>query len=206
MHSRQVPLPKSNIPVERLKAALETDVLRLREEQEWTSELTQRATVARRIIEDCDREHAESTKRQAALSHTIAQYQDLLALIGSPAATGMAALAKSKLVARLGAQHYRMLHALRDNGPMGLDDLARASIASPRRVRVQMAEDSQAERRIVAINNGLYELTPTGVDLLRRFEEFRRSTGQDLPSLDAPPSDADRDEADPETPNCGDEG
>ncbi|HEV7264493.1 MAG TPA: hypothetical protein VGN83_06185 [Falsiroseomonas sp.] len=215
-----MPAPRSSIPAENLAAALETHVQRLREEQAWTAELGERAAVARKIIEDCDREHTESGKRQAALSQIIAQYEDLLALaeattppIEPPApaasdapALSASALGRPRLVARLGEQHYRMLFALRANGPLSLDELARASIASARRVKVQMAEDGEPGRAIVALNGDRYELTQIGADLLQRFEDFRRSIGRELPSLDAPQGEADRDEADPVTADEGDEG
>lgn len=221
LHVGGVPAPKSNIPADRLAAALNAQNQRLREEQAWTAELGDRAAVARMILEDCAREHEASAKRQAALSQTILQYEDLLRLAGGTPPSGEAPApvpneaeqpptahgrdeAKPKLVARLGDQHYRMLYALRDKSRLSLPALATASVVSQRRVKVQMAED--AKRGVVSVDGDAYELTPEGVDLLQRFEDFRRNARQELPSLNPPLSEADRDEADPATPNEGDEG
>lgn len=214
--------PKTSITPDRLAATLETQTLMLREEQERTAEIDRRMSEMQQALADLARGRDESAKRQAAFTQAIVYTQDLLSLAEgapiqptpvlvhneterSPAFDGGNADARPKLVARLGEQHYRMLHALRAKGPLSLDELARVSITSARRAKVQMAEDSEAGRMIVAFNGDAYELTPIGADLLRRFEDFRRATGKGVPSLDAPHSDADRDEADPATPTEEDE-
>lgn len=209
----------SGVDAARLAEALETQKQVLREEQARTADIDRRAEEAAKIIAECARQRDESVRRQAALSETIVLYEDLVRLAGDPVpdvgATGPAPAAEApdgdgqgeadaKPVARVGKLHYRLLHALRARGPLPLNELVAASGVSARRAKLQMAIDVQ--RRYVAFRRKEFELTHGGADLLRRFEEFRRSTGQELPPLDVPHSEADRDEADPETQTEGDEG
>lgn len=208
-----MPPPATSIDPARLADALGTHIQVLREEQARTAEIDRRMQEAQRVLAECAREREESAKRQAVFSQTVAYYEELLRLSGGTSArtadeAGQAPAVeaqdvKPRLVARLGKQHYRMLHALRTRGALSPSGLAVASVVSLRRVKVQMAED--AERGVVSATADGYQLTAEGEDLLQRFEDFRRSAGQELPPLVVPQSEADRDEADPETQTDGGE-
>ena len=175
----------------------------LREEQTRTAEIDKRLDWARKIIERCDRERQASVNRQALLTNVILLRQSLLNLSNEAVTQPeeqreILTQAEEKLKpARLGKQHYRMLHAIRSNDALSLAELAAASGVLLRRAKLQMAED--AERGMVTISGGLYELTPSGADVLKRFEDYRRSNDIPLPLLDPLQSEDDPEEADPET-------
>lgn len=109
-----------------------------------------------------------------------------------------------RLKARIGDQRYLMLSALRIADSPSAEALASETGLNPRRVKDQMATD--VENGVVAVSGERLRITPKGLDLLDRFESYKRRKGQKLPSLDDARRGDDRDEADPETTNEGDEG
>ena len=107
--------------------------------------------------------------------------------------------------ARLGDQHYLMLHALQNSGSMSLEQIARTTRLSARRVKDQMVAD--IGNGFVKTEAGQFSITPKGSDLLARFQELRRSKGMPLPSVEGLHGEDDQDEADLATQTeKGDEG
>ena len=101
------------------------------------------------------------------------------------------------LKARIGPQRYRMLHALRQVRPTGLlaQDIASRTGFTFRRVKDQMLADQ--ELGVVAAESfdpNAFKITDIGLDLLERFETYKRTRGEPLPSLTDPISEDDRDE------------
>lgn len=98
--------------------------------------------------------------------------------------------------ARIGPQRYRMLYLLAAAMiAMSPDDLAAETGLPARRVKDQMAADCAIG--VVVAEPGTpentYRITPVGLDLLSRFEAYKKAHGQSLPSLSGPLDD-DRDE------------
>jgi len=179
----------NQVDATKLPAALETAIAMLREKQRRTAEIQARAEGIRKELDACEREHEIVVKEQAALSHTISIFEDFARLVVTgkpeidlPAGTVEAeqrGLARSKPVARIGKQHYRLLNVLRIFGPLSLSSLAETSMTTPRATKLQMTEDTQ--RGLVHLSGEGYDLTEDGRDLLQRFEDYRRSAGQPLP-------------------------
>ena len=94
------------------------------------------------------------------------------------------------LRARIGPQRYRMFHTMRENDrPISSDDLAALTGLSKRRVKDQMLEDHAAGVvSSVPYPNGpvRYLLTPVGLDLLERFERYKKARGESLPAVSGP--------------------
>lgn len=193
----------SRVDRSRLIEAIETQTLLLHEEQATTADIDNRLAAAQKIIDEYGRARQASIGRQVILTNGILLYQSLLNLAEERDFTDpkdqpviQAHIEPRIKPARIGKQHYRMLHAIRDNGPIPLGDLASSAHVLPRRAKIQMADD--VERGLVVIVEHGYELTPEGADVLRRFEDYRHSNGIELPSLDVSDSEDERDEADPE--------
>lgn len=114
-------------------------------------------------------------------------------VLGEPASTALpvpadVAIATSgatdgdqPLRARIGEQRYLMLIALREFGALSEGDIAEATQLTPKRVRDQMRSD--LDKKVVAEQGDKLVLTEVGGDLLERFEQYRRETGQELWSL-----------------------
>lgn len=105
------------------------------------------------------------------------------------------------LRARIGPQRYRMLHALRERGsPVSTQELALITGLGPRRVKDQMMDDCAIG--VVISETGpadtSHRITEIGLDLLERFEAYKRTRGQALPSLIGPLRDDGHDDVDPE--------
>jgi len=113
-------------------------------------------------------------------------------------------LVSRKSRARIGPQRYRMLALLRsESRPLDEADIASRTGLGIKRVRDQIRAD--LPDRIIAISEGLfggvagYEITPDGLDLMARFEAYKKAKGQPLPSLEGPiGEDGEEVNADPE--------
>jgi hypothetical protein len=148
---------------------------------------------ARRVVEFCEVERRTIERDRTTLMNADIIYRRCLAA-GAPDsdADGQSLPAtergddgegRTKSRARVGAQRYRMLCALRA-GPLALDELVDASGLSAKRVKHQMTADVAA--RFVIGEGGGYSLSPEGDDLLQRFEKYKRDRGEVLPSLTEP--------------------
>lgn len=103
--------------------------------------------------------------------------------------------------ARIGPQRYRMFHALRRSQVgMSADQVASVTGVDLKRVREQLSSD--VSQGLAAEIEGGFQLTPAGHDLLDRFENYKRSKGQPLPSTQGPLKEGDGD-ADDETSEEG---
>jgi len=197
----------TRVDTSRLALAIETQELVLREEQARTAEIQDRIEAARKILETCAQDLEASIKRQSVHTQSIMIYQDMLRFAQdqlegetspSPSESQQNRSETKPKAARLGKQHYRILHAIRSSGALSLDELAVASHVSVRQAKLKMAED--LNKGLVVLSGSEYELSLDGADVLKRFEEYRRSKGLDLPSLEESQAD-DQDEVDPETQN-----
>lgn len=101
--------------------------------------------------------------------------------------------------ARVGDQRYIMLTAVREAGFMSMDDIVEQTGYSLKRVKDQIRADHPeflADFQTPDGSGGFltsYELTPDGVNLLQRFEDYRRSKNIPLPRLGDSSSDQDDD-------------
>lgn len=102
---------------------------------------------------------------------------------------------KPKPRARIGPQRYRMLHLLRSHPGVALSEgtIATRTDLSAKRVRDQMRGDV-SDGIAVRIAEDRYAITSAGLDLLDRFESYKREKGQSLPSLTGPIGDGDDDD------------
>lgn len=182
--------------------------------------IERREAAARRELEACAAERADVEKERSILDQADRIYRD--ALNGSAArvpeppvvATAPDAAAGASIPsplrpvrkARIGPQRYRMFLALRQEmGLATVESIAALARLDARRVKEQMQSD--AELGYVAQHAAdAFGLTPAGQDLLARYEAYKRSKGQVLPTLDDPPGAEDASGADPETTNEGEEG
>ena len=95
--------------------------------------------------------------------------------------------------ARLGPQRYLMFDALSESGGMGLIALAADTRLNPKRIKDQMMSDLRLG--MVTSDDNHYRLTPAGLDLLNRFQAYKKAHNQPLPSRDDPSSAGDQDES-----------
>lgn len=112
-----------------------------------------------------------------------------------PAANDSVALEPVQTRARIGPQRYFMLTALRKHGPLTTHEIATATGLNLARVREQMKSDAPVYVRQGPLDDGANPrmvLTPAGLELLSRFEGYRKSQGKPLPTLGG--SDDDEDE------------
>ncbi len=198
MHLGAVHTPQTSVAESRLSESLATQIDVLREEQRRTAEIDSRAEEAQKTLDSCGREKEASVKRQMHLSQTIAMFEDMLKIVRDSThirVNSNASDSKAKPVARVGKQHYRMLHALRKHSLLSLSELADASGVLFRSVKIKMGDD--IEKGFVVLFENKYELTPHGIDLLKRFEDYRSSIGQPLPTLE-PSSNEDENNDDDE--------
>lgn len=96
--------------------------------------------------------------------------------------------------ARIGKQRYRMLAFLREHPDTmsSIGEIATGTDLSHRRVRDQMRSD--VFETVVIERDDCYQITPSGLQHLNRFESYKRQKGQPLPPLNGPISDEDEDE------------
>jgi hypothetical protein len=86
--------------------------------------------------------------------------------------------------ARVGPQRYLMLTALRGAGPLTVSDIVNHTGLLERRVRDQLRADMADGVVKESLSGTIYKygLTEPGLDLLDRFERYRRHTGKGLPT------------------------
>ena len=184
---------KTQVAASRLQDALETQKVVLLEEKAREEAVKGQIEETQSLLINLQKEYEASVKRQAALNQTIFLWTELesLAVDGSVPTAPAGTDSKSK-PARLGKQHYRMLHAIRASKELNLADLAKISGVTLRRARQVMAED--AEEGLVGFGDGKYFLAYAGSNIMERFEEYRRSNNQPLPPLDVVEAEDDLDE------------
>lgn len=162
-------------------------------ERALTDELTAIEN-ARRAL-SADRETLQ--KAQAIQTRMLSGVQ-----IMPPVLTVMAAETKpdgGQMRARIGPQRYAMLAALRDNGPLTIEQIAAETGLSTARIREQMRADHPiyvCAGPVAASDPALQGLvlTVAGMSLLVRFENYRRAQGKPLPTL-GDPDDSNDDDA-----------
>lgn len=95
--------------------------------------------------------------------------------------------------ARVGPQRYLILTSLRAGAAMTLGEIIKATGLSERRIRDQLRSDigvGVIDEVVVGIAHK-YRLSKAGGELLRRFEQYRRSMNRPLPTMeDAKSEDA----------------
>jgi DNA-directed RNA polymerase specialized sigma24 family protein len=104
--------------------------------------------------------------------------------------------------ARVGPQRYAMLATLRTIERMSAEEIAAATGLSLNRVKEQLRSDTPTyviQETLLGSPDGelKFQLTDAGADLLKRFENYRKSQGKALPSLTPSENAADDDEIDP---------
>jgi len=101
--------------------------------------------------------------------------------------------------ARVGDQRYIMLTSVREVGFLTMDDIVERTGYSLKRVKDQIRADCPEFLRERYLEDGkgsyltVYELTKDGEDLLKRFEDYRRSKNIPLPELGDTASEHDED-------------
>jgi hypothetical protein len=164
---------------------LETQILILREEQARTKECDQRIEEAKKALEECQKSRDASVTRQAALTATIAMFQDMSAIAAGEETQavdlGTADSLSKSAPARIGKQHYRLLHTIRRIGHVHLEELASSSHVAPRRAKSSMSDD--VAKKYVGFDGHGYYLTALGLDYLKRFEDYRTANNIGLPPL-----------------------
>jgi hypothetical protein len=93
-----------------------------------------------------------------------------------------------KLRARVGPQRYLILEALRDLGPMSIDETVSITGLSLKRVKDQVNAD--VPLGVIAREGTTISITDDGRDLMARFEDYKKSKGEPLPSRDTVASTA----------------
>ena len=149
---------------------------------ERVSSLTEREDRARRTLEKCqeervqlEREHQALTLAEQVYRRTFGRPED--ASIGN----GQSDPDGAKPRARIGPQRYLMLACIRNNVGATPDFIAQNTQLSPRRVKEQMGSDVAGG--IVKDTSGVYHLTFNGHQLMSRFEAYKDSRGEPLPSI-----------------------
>lgn len=104
--------------------------------------------------------------------------------------------------ARIGAKRYRMFYWLRECSD-GLDEdaLAEKTGLPSKLIRDQMSADRKDG--FVELSDDQFIITDAGLDLLERFETYRRSKGLPLPTHSGPVGADDEDETQSLPPPTG---
>lgn len=150
-------------------------------------------------LERCVVTRAQIEQREKALDATEAMYREMLSRSGAPDAItsdrdesgfqNLRPAETSKLRARIGPQRYQMHIALREFGPLSQEQIADLTGFTMKRIRDQMVSDMDAG--VVSCEVDKYRLTASGLDLLTRFEAYKRQRGERLPSLGERVNEAD---------------
>ena len=176
-------------------------------------EVAARLEQAQRLVEECSVELANlDVQQEQVVAAEQVQIEHLLSA-PSPRKAGPAqsdqevAISaqaedadKGRIKARIGPQRYLVLSTLRDVGPLSMEEVAEYTHLTPKRVKDALRADSQIG---VVLESAAYfgaRIVPTfalsqlGLDLLVRFESYKRQRGEQLPTL-ADARDEDADEA-----------
>lgn len=169
------------------------------------AQMVAREADARRILEACEAERSHIKKlRDSVLETENLQLTALQngslsgdALYGPPAprlrseeilpAEANEVGPSRKRRARVGPQRYLMLVALREGGDLSFDEIEKWTGLPAKRVREQIKLD--VEQNVVEEVDGEdhripeFALSEIGLDLLTRYEEYKRRKGEPLPTL-----------------------
>jgi hypothetical protein len=164
------------------------------------SALAARCEQLRAALEACQLDQEVLAKRRWALDETERAYREaegidqvMAGIVPEPDDAGNSNslvtenAGEKKLRARIGPQRYLILDALRLLGPISTDSAVQLTDLTPKRVKEQLSADT--EIGVVARSGDLYSLTEVGLDLLTRYEEYKRSKGEPLPSRDSVATD-----------------
>jgi len=157
---------------------------------------------ARSILASCEMERENIASARAHLQAVEMMYRQRFAPndegeVAASASLTVGLVGRPKPRARVGEQRYRMLHCLRIRPGewVSQSEIALATGLNLQRIRRQMKVD--AEDGIVSEQGDQYRITPLGLDLLGRFETYKRSRGEPLPALHGPVSEEDEDDDPP---------
>lgn len=148
-------------------------------------ELRDRESELRAQLESCLRGLSEIEDSRKALDKTEALYRSQMPSAGTQPLGDPADAEEGdkKPRARIGGQRYLMFVMLRLFDALSIEDIAAGTHLAPKRVRDQMVQDLRID--VVSENEGRYSLTPKGLDLLKRYEAYKRARGELLPGADS---------------------
>ena len=179
-----------------LRDLLEANRILLTELDQRDAGVDEREAKARAIIDGCEAERREIDLDRQALLTTERLYRRRFVPLDEDAPAPIRAadgvmelLTRQKPRARIGPQRYRVLAILRlKNVAIAPEEISATTNLTLKRVKDQLRAD-MAERIIGATGDGRYGLWPAGLDLLERFEHYKRSRGEPLPSITGPIND-----------------
>lgn len=172
---------------------------------EGVAALDERERRLRAGLEQIGQERASLEKQSQALALTEQTYRDIGVWLEHEALGGFDAQASipdahmeppRTIKARIGPQRYRVFIALRAPDALTLEEVASRTRLPFKRVRDILLKDVQlgfAKR-----DGKQFALASAGLDLLARFEAYKRAKGDTLPNLDDPLSDDDHEESESE--------
>ena len=143
--------------------------------------LDARCAELRTALDQCLGEQKNLAQRLWALEETERAYREYLpedetSRDTQPPMEG----APKKLRARIGPQRYLMLAALRSAPCLTPEAIAVLTGIEVRQIKAQLGSDT--EIGVVSLEPYGFALTPEGTDLMARYEEYKQSRGEPLPS------------------------
>lgn len=170
--------------------------------------LERREAQLREELEKIAAERADMEERRHALALTEQIYRDMGAWGDSsdqevpPMSTPVSPKHKAHweppkaLRARIGPQRYRVFISFRKADRLTLDEVASYTRLPFKRARDIVLSDTHFG--FLSKIGDEYTLASAGLDLLTRFEAYKRGKGETLPTLNDPLGDDDREESKPE--------